>query len=282
MNKKLDKGLNILLNTYWSSGGWKDGTISKDDFEYAKSEGYMFDYPIYETHDATLKKLKKLLLKINPIDIANAFLYSLSTRKLEYRSALGSFYYAKTIPKHKLDIGDGNCGNKHCFLCGWFAWEKQPNQDEINQGLNVLNFERYKFGGVRHTYLDYVLFDLEQFFKLPKVIPTDEDKNILRRILNCVNKLEPKDKAGKLRNLILKEKIFKSNKNEVSKILDILGICGILVSEEYPSFDEKFVDEYGRSSVEHKNDFAYLINRWHASDGINYDKFEKVFNDTIH
>ncbi len=32
--------------------------------------------------------------------VADAFLNSLSTRKLEYRAALGSYWYAVAIPKH--------------------------------------------------------------------------------------------------------------------------------------------------------------------------------------
>lgn len=32
------KGLEILLNTYWNSSGWEDGTISKEDFEVAKKK----------------------------------------------------------------------------------------------------------------------------------------------------------------------------------------------------------------------------------------------------
>ena len=282
MNKKLDKGLDILFNTYWSSKGWRDGSITQVDFDYAKNKGYMFDYPTYESHDNTLKKMNNLLSKINITEVANAFLYSLSTRKLEYRSALGSLFFAKAIPKHKIDIGYGNCGDRHCYICGWYAWQKEPNQYAKNHGLNVFNFERYKFGGVRHTSLDYALFDLEQFLKLPKMVPSNEDKIILKRILDCVYKLEPKDKAGKLRDSILKEKIFKSNKDEISVILNIFGICGILASKEYPSYEEKFVDEYDRTPVEHKDDFSYPINRWHASDDINYDKFEEIFNYKIY
>ena len=46
---------------------------------------------------------------------------------------------------------------------------------------------------------------------------------------------------------------------------------------EEDSYEDEFVDEYCRSPIEHKNDFAYPVNRWRASDGINYIKFEKVF-----
>ena len=270
----MKNGLGILLSTYWSSKGWKDGTISKEDFQVAKEQGYMFDYPKYETHEDTLKKVNGLLEKINPVDVANAFLYSLSTRKLEYRSILGSYYYAKAVPMHEL----AEKQSKHCYLCGWYAWNKEPKEFDLKLGCNVFNFERYKFGGVRHTHIDYALFDMEQFLKLPKVIPTDTDKIILSRILECVNKLEKKEKVGKLRDLIVKEKIFKSNKNEVGVILNILGICGILSSAECPCYEDEFVDEYGRSPIEYKNDFSYPVNRWRAEDGINYTKFEKVFN----
>ena len=67
----MKKGLEILLNTYWDSGGWKDGTISKEDFEVAKKDGFMFDYPKYISHDEALRKLdcllKKSILKMLPM-----------------------------------------------------------------------------------------------------------------------------------------------------------------------------------------------------------------------
>ena len=280
----MDKGLSILLKTYWSSNGWKNGQISNDDFETAKKQGFMFDYPVYITHDEAINKLRQVLSKINPEDVANAFLYSLSTRKLEYRSALGSFYYAKAIPNHKLNDNisivvpsSHPTAQTHCYFCGWRAWKTPPNEYDKRLGLNVFNFERYKWGGVRHTYLDYALFDLEQFLLLPKVTPTDNDKEILIRLLKCVDKLESHNKAGKLRDLIISQKIFKSNKDEVGIILNILGICGILTNRDYPSYDVRFVDEHNREPVEMKNDFEYPVNRWSASDKVNYSKFEKVF-----
>ena len=273
----MKKGLEILLNTYWNSRGWKDGTISKEDFEVAKKDGFMFDYPKYIPHDESLRKLESLLNKVNSEDVANAFLYSLSTRKLEYRSILGSYYFGKAISKHTIYDPYNNSNSKHCYMCGWYAWSKEPNEYDLKHGLNVFNFERYKFGGVRFHSIDYILFDIEQFLKLPKVTPNEDDREILKRILQCVNKLEPKDKAGRLKDIITKEKIFKSNKNEINGILNILGICGVLSCEKFPCYEDEFVNEYGRYPIEHKNDFDYPVNRWRASDDINYLKFEKVF-----
>ncbi|MBE6534863.1 MAG: hypothetical protein E7678_07885 [Ruminococcaceae bacterium] len=280
----MDKGLSILLKTYWSSNGWKDGTISNEDFEIAKNQGFMFDYPDYTSHDETINKLRQVLSKINQDDVVNAFLYSLSTRKLEYRSALGSFYYAKAIPDHKLNENisifvplSHPTAQTHCYFCGWRAWKTAPTENDQKWGLNVFNFERYKWGGVGHTSLDYTLFDLEQFLLLPKVTPTDNDKEILNRMLKCVDKLDSHNKAGKLRDLIISQKILKSNKDEVGIIIDILGICGILTNRDYPSYEDRFIDEHNREPIEMRNDFKYPVNRWSASDKVDYSKFEKVF-----
>ena len=60
-------------------------------------------------------------------------------------------------------------------------------------------------------------------------------------------------------------------------ILDILGICGILSSSDAPSYCDHFANVMERSPREHTNDFTYPVNRWHASDGINEDRFQKVF-----
>ena len=121
----------------------------------------------------------------------------------------------------------------------------------------------------------------EQFIKLPKVSPTDEDKRIFARILSCVETMDCSDKAGKLRDAISKARLFKSNKDEISVLLGELGICGILASNDFPAYDVYFANEYERDPVEHKNDFAYPANRWHARDGINHQKLLEVFGEVF-
>lgn len=268
----MDKGLKILLNTYWCSRGWKNGQISANDFAVAKEEGYMFEYPAVIEHDEHLKNLREILELISPDDVANAFLYSLSTRKLEYRSALGSYWYAVSIPAHTYTKG-------RCDFCNWYSWKKEPEKYDLNHGVNVLNFERYKWGGVRHTGADYALFDLQEFLKLPRVTPTEQDKEILHDILACVDELEPANKAGKLQKLITKKRILKSNAQEINTILDILGICGILASNENPCYVDKFVDVYQRNPPELTNDRAYPLNHWRVCDGINKARYKIVFGE---
>lgn len=260
----MDKGLKILLATYWSGGMWGHNAPSDADFLLAKTEGYMFDPAPMRTHDETLRRLRSVLEEISAEDVANSFLYSLSTRQLQYRSALGSYYYALAIPEHNHDE------QKACYLCNWLPGDKLS-------GNNIFNFERYKWGGVRHTSPEYALFDLEQFLLLPKVTPTEEDFHILKSILYTMDELPPSKKAGAYREQITKKKLLKSNKDEVEILLEILGICGVLSCTDAPCYCDCFVDVWHRAPVEHTNDYKYPLNRWHVSDGVNKERFRKVF-----
>ena len=283
----MDRGLKILLNAYWDSKGWKGGSIAAEDFVIAKNEGYMFDYPNYEPHDDALHKAKEIAGKIDKQDVANAFLFSLTTRRLEYRSALGSYYYVNSIPEH---TQQGACyyinsnpehiheDKKHCYICDWRAFQEDPDEYELNHGLNVLNFERHKWGGVRHLALNYANFDLEEFIKLPKVVPTDEDVRLLRTILSISKELPLKSKAGRYIKQICSKKIIKTNKAEITVLLEILGICDVFNSNEYKGFLHSFTANNGqRDPVELTNDIDFPLNRWHASDGINLSALNEVF-----
>lgn len=272
----MDKGLKLLLSTYWNSGMWSRQAPTAEDYELAKREGYMFDPAPAHTHDETITELHRVLEKISAADVANAFVYSLSTRALQYRSALGSYYYALAIPDHNKDDPG------RCYLCNWMQFIGTAVPEREISGYNIFNFERYKWGGVRHTSPEYALFDLEQFLLLPRVTPTPEDWDIFKSILHAMDELHPTKKAGAYRDLISKKKLLKSNKSEVESLLDILGICGVLSSSEAPCYCDQFVDVWHRAPREHTNDFKYPVNWWRVSDGVNEDRFKKVFGFHYH
>lgn len=249
--------------------------VSEEEFEYAKKKGIMFPYRKTLQHDECLERIFDVLSHITPEDAANAFLYSLSTRALEYRSVLGSYWYAKAILPHE------KTNPNSCYICRWETFNDLSCRLEYKNHYNVLNYERIKYGGVRHTRATYALFDLEEFLKLPEVKHTKEDEHILYDILSCVKKLEPHQKAGGLQKAISSAKLFKSNANEVRVILDILGICGILESIEHHCYDEGFMDCIDRNPPELTNDYKYPVNWWKAEYGINKSRFEIVFGSVI-
>lgn len=96
------KAKNILFQTYWKNG-WiasKDRTINPSDFSYAKEKGLMFD-PVTISHDDCVKRIIEISKKITVKEVAKAFLCSLSTRRLDWRSGIASYFIAKSFRSHK-------------------------------------------------------------------------------------------------------------------------------------------------------------------------------------
>lgn len=256
----------ILFDTYWLNGAWvKNPSTSPEDFEYAKSAGYMFEAKEF-SHSGVLQWLSKSLKSVNIQDVSNAFLASLSTRRLDLRSAIGSFAIARHFPKHDFD------GDTHCSICG--AIEKLNVID-----LNVLNFERHKWGGVRHLCPEYIGFDLERFAGLDKVTPTKEDLHIMRHIIKLIEQCEATTKPNDLEKRLAT--ILKSNKDERRILIQILTYCGILYPNKHSFFD-KFVNYNDRvlPSV-HKIDWTYPVCWWRGTDRINLDALNYHFPEIL-
>ncbi len=269
MDKKAKK---ILFNTYWNNG-WIDSqnrSLSNDDFEYAKSKGMMFD-PFSITHDECIDQITALIPKIDPNLIAKAFLSSLSSRRLELRSGIASYYIARQIPEHKYTpvvsgqfYKDGKITHTSyvCQVCQNAKYGIIGYKDYSNEDLNVLNFERIKWGGVRHGDILYTLFDLQQFIKENIQEPTADDILIFEKILDIVFRCEPNDSPGKLEAKL--KDIIKSSKSERKVLLEILACIEVL---KPASFDR---------SLNGRSDWVY-IGHWRGEDGYNVDVVNRLF-----
>jgi hypothetical protein len=209
------KAKDILFKTYWTSAGWtsdENRITDKDDFEYAKSKGVMFD-PLSISKKVIVERLTELLSKIPKEDIANAFLCSLTTKQFELRSAIGSYANAlRIINGEKME-----------------SWDL-PNE-YVNEDLNVLNFERIKFGGVRHSQALYNYFDLNLFSQLQIDKPKQDDLDIFSKILKTVEESVSGEYPSKLRDRL--KDVYKSSKDERDNILEILACCKILNPRSY-------------------------------------------------
>lgn len=277
----MDKGRKILFKTFWNSDGYCYKDPTQEEFSFAVAEGYMFEDTQILTHEETLAQLRQVVTQIDPRDVANAFLYSLSTRELAYRSAMGSYWYAKAIPPHEAN------STEYCGWCGWYEGYHDNRIQETRYGVrswqprhtleNSCNFHRHKFGGRHHNQAPYALFDLQQFLKMPKVIPTQTDRDMLREILCTITELEPRKKAGAYRKLLVKKKIIPGNTFEIESLIDILGLCGVLSTTEHPCPDVEFRGRLGIDPPEIRSDIAYPACWWRAEDGVNEERFRKVF-----
>ena len=233
------KAKQILMKTFWGSGGWKPGTpvFAGQDFEYARSHGLMFD-PVTMTHKELTGRVVQLHQQITKEQVCAAFLHSLSTRKTHLRSALSSWLLTRTLTTHAFEkissntAGCGACDRQQLIGYG----------DNVNGDLNVLNFERVKWGGIRLNWLLYCWFDLDQFSQEAPAPVTQEDVIILCRMLEEVRACEPGDSARKLEKRW--KDVFPSSKNERDVVMEVLGFTGLFERTNLPRVGRRSDNDY--------------------------------------
>lgn len=259
------KAKKILLNTYWSSGRWRAGgaVCSDEDFQYAKSKGLMFD-PLTISHDECIQRLRELHEhEITKEQVVRAFLHSLSTRKVYLRSALSSWALTHDLPLHNYNSRPAE-PMVHYSACGECNDKAlMSNEQYVDEDLNVLNFERVKWGGVRLNWLIYCLMDLECFSREEHFEVTGEDIEILRGMNRAVEACGEKEAARQLEKRW--NGVFTSNQHERDRVLEIWGFAGLLQSQDH------YRKERGRGT-----DFVSVAT-WRGEDGYFQEKMTYYF-----
>lgn len=120
-----------------------------------------------------------------------------------------------------------------CGICRSLKHGVRGNENYINSDLNVLNFERIKWGGVRHGDLLYTLFDLAQFKKELIPEPSAADTAIWKGILCAICSCKPGYYPGVLRDKLKDIPGLRSSKDERSVLIEILACIGVLTPKSY-------------------------------------------------
>ena len=258
------KAIEILFRKHWSPTGWSNGQITPTEFDYAKQSGVMFD-PIDVSHDAVIARAIGIRRTISPETVGNAFLASLSSRRMDWRSSLGSLAAITHLPTHAFrPWGNSN----HCAVCG-----EPPSS--VGVDINVLSFERFKWGGVRHDKPHYAILDLEWFASRPPPIPIAKDVEILRTAMDRISRLEASARPGDLEKSL--RGLLPSNSWERRTIIDILGLAGVIIPRDRPTFWGEYPYRAEREEPSNKNDWHYPVLWWAGSDGINRDALRYWF-----
>lgn len=149
-----------------------------------------------------------------------------------------------------------------CHICDrTHIASREIYQDE---DLNVLTFERIKWGGIHLNYLPYMLPDLELLSREweEDIEVQAEDVAILRQVLETISSSEPTDAARQLEKRL--HGVFPSSKHERDVFMEILATGGILaLSKNRP----------GRGG---KNDFFAAVN-WRGEDGYSEHEVRNLF-----
>lgn len=265
------RALKILHACYWSASGWRrpdERQPSLKDFAYAKSKGLMFD-PAPVAHAEVVTRLHAALRRLDRKTVADAFLASLSTRRLELRSALASFAIYQSMPEHAvLEEDEG-----HCACCGLYL-------DSAVHDFNVLNFERFKWGGVRHLNPVYAMFDLEQFLAAAAPSAGEEDVRLFRDLITLLEALPPGITSAAVHKHFAAG--LKSNKAERDNLVGILGYCGILRMPEWPDFTDRFLPPAERILPDrHFVDMPYPAAWWRSEYGIDRERLRMYFGHVL-
>jgi hypothetical protein len=193
--------------------------------------------------------------------VGHAFLASLNSRRLDLRSALGSFAVARHLRAHQYKAAARTYA---CDICGRISGARRDSD------LNVLNFERHKWGGVRHTDPLYIALDLEQLAVTTVPVPSADGRSELISALGILGSL-PKDAKLSAAEKSLASMIT-GNSAERRALLGILGYAGILQPPGRPGFFREFTRWTDRAERPlNKDDWPYPIRWWTPQDGVNQE-----------
>lgn len=207
------------------------------------------------SHDERVERARAAANRLTFDEVRAGFIASLTSRRLDLRSALSSYIVARSLPSHTFDADSRGPRCPVCDLSG------------CTNNLNVLNFERFKWGGVRKLDVSYVAFDLEQFERAPRLMPTRSDFETLEGLIVSIRACPPATTATQLANAL---KVIPGNRDERKTPIDSLGIASILDTRDHPGFLREFIPAPERRLPNrHFIDSAYPACWWTAAEGIN-------------
>ena len=273
-----DKKALMLLKKYYLSYKMEGQPSETEKMNALKSGVLVPDS--FMTHDEIVAEIKALSKQISLDFAAKAFLYSLSSGDMRYRSALSSLVWARSLPEHEM-ISNGaektEWSTPACVVCG--CTHGLDTKESID--WNMYNVFRYlppkQYGREPdYTCAEYVLNDLREFVKLPAVEPCDEDYRILNGIFACVKEMKSHNMDTALLAEIRKRKFFDATGNAIHCILGILSVCGILEDSENKGFLHGYVN-FTEHGMGRDGLTFYPLNFWRGKDGVNYQAVNEVF-----
>ncbi len=235
----------------------------------------MFD-AVALSHELVVSRLIEARERADLAALSNAFLTSLTSRRLELRSAIGSYAFALNFPLHDIAATPVSIAQSGAGQCAWCGFSEFLSSREID--LNVLNFERHKWGGVCRDDPVYAWLDLSLFREETLQVPTIADKQIMHRIIETARSMEPNATAGSLEKALTG--VFKSTKDERRVLIEILAVCGVLQPRNRGGYFGEFTLACEREHTsQHSNDWGYPARWWRGSDGVSEAALTTCFPD---
>lgn len=236
----------------------KRESLAAEDIAYAKEHGAILD-DIFISYEQAVSVLSKIFEAVSLADAAEAFLYSLSTRDMEYRYILASYVYAASWLK--FDKGRTDCVPRRL-------------------GRTFYNWVKYQGGGIWGE-IGKPIYYLSNFAQTEKRRATYLDRCILHKIVSCVLSMDEHATGSMLCQKVAENKILRCNKREIVGLLETLAICGILETPEHRGYLDVFTPPLSRDTGDLRQSLSYPLNWWRGEHKVNYENLRIVFGSDI-
>lgn len=216
-------------------------------------------------HDAIVRALCAAARKVTLRDASDAFLASLGSGPLRGRATLGHVAYASNLREHAFAPNRGE-QRYMCSICG------VSNDEEIDRAELLRGLERGD--GIAASAVD-ALVDLESFATLPRVTPTAGDVACFDAMLDVVARLPP---GGRATDLAKAWKVPRTNAYARAALVESLGICGLLETDDHPGHLTRWVsfweyEEVPTTGGEGRPPAVW----WRGADGVDRAALDRVF-----
>lgn len=247
----------------------------------------------YITHNELIELIFQEYRENDKKKYTSLFLSSLSRNKLSYRSGLAVFAIMQSFPKHfftvrkdssihKLSFDNMNEKDKEFIIsrlpCQYCSSLRDIEIDEV--GIELIDACFSDVGGlIGHDLLSYYYYLLKTN-ELECVKPIDSDFRIFSEMLTILLDADGKDSVKKIvQSKIGKIKGFKSSTEQRQVLLETLGYCGILETNECKGCLTKYTNLATAPRKSHHSDWNYPVDFWLGTDGINKDNFKFWFGE---
>ncbi|BDR57667.1 hypothetical protein [Xylocopilactobacillus apicola] len=239
---------------------------SKENFEYAKAKGLMFDTEEL-THDQINSWAFLEFKRCNKESVVNSFLYGLGHNIACCRSAISAYAIMTHFPPHDYLYKDEFI---FCAICTIY-----PKQKVDYSFLNACRFT----GSLVSGKPDELAFYLQQHNEEPILnnTPTESDIHTFVAILHIIDNCDDNTTPTIFRKLLRKLSPIKFSVEEVNALIDTLGYCGILQTTEHQGFIYHFPG-YLTPRKTRSSDWAYPVDFWTRKNGINTDALNYWFS----
>lgn len=241
---------------------------SADDLHYLKSLGLAFD-PVALSHDEAVRRSLSAYSRISKRQVTDLFLSSLTSRRLELRSGLSAYAIMQTMPDHQYEETPA----KFCRICS--GSKEMPYLD-----LTALNKSRFRCGALFLFRTPYqIQFYLEQHAGLPDILPQAADVDLFNGIVAALGKVDEDCKPRDIYKVLKGVEGFKTSADECRSLLETLGLCSILETNEHKGYLYHYTNPGLAPSKSHSSDWAYPVDFWTGKEGINRNAFSFWFGD---